>query len=392
MVKLCLAPDEIQEGDLLAYLEGAASSPVARHIARCPVCAAEVESLRDLERLFTAVLSPAQAIPRETYETPVWSGLSWQNRGVLNWISKFSAEVRHRPLGSLAALVILLATGFLFFVNSTTPTDSIVTAPQRQVSEHTSLLVAQEAAVPDVSREVLAEYDEGATIISQVQVGSTDSDPISAQHAMIRRRIIDVAVGTQIIVEENFEIAPPLELRRSPEGRSTELDDFSAQAPISGEVYRVKHTTTDNSGQQYTVWVDNRHGSATLYFNASSDDGRTWSQDIKIDRQVGQIFNPHLTIDEAGQLYLIWQNWLNIDRYVFYFARSIDDGQTWSEVIRIDETTGKTFRPTLAVDAEGALSLTWQHRRHLNTGIYITHSTDGGQTWSAKVRVANIGS
>lgn len=33
----------------------------------------------------------------------------------------------------------------------------------------------------------------------------------------------------------------------------------------------------------------------------------------------------------------------------------------------------------------------WQKRR-LNTGVYATRSTDGGQTWSDGVRLLNIGS
>ena len=42
----CINPDEIKEGDLLAYLYGDAPPRVGRHIAACAFCAAQVEQLR----------------------------------------------------------------------------------------------------------------------------------------------------------------------------------------------------------------------------------------------------------------------------------------------------------------------------------------------------------
>jgi hypothetical protein len=52
----CIDPDEILEGDLLAYVEGAASQQVRDHIARCPFCAAEAASLAHVDRLLSAAL------------------------------------------------------------------------------------------------------------------------------------------------------------------------------------------------------------------------------------------------------------------------------------------------------------------------------------------------
>ena len=56
MVDLCIAPEEIQEGDLVAYLEGDAPLRVKDHIARCAFCAAEIEALRKIDALFWGAL------------------------------------------------------------------------------------------------------------------------------------------------------------------------------------------------------------------------------------------------------------------------------------------------------------------------------------------------
>jgi hypothetical protein len=47
----CIAPHEIKEGDLVAYLEGAASKAVNDHISRCHFCQAEVKELKQLDDL-----------------------------------------------------------------------------------------------------------------------------------------------------------------------------------------------------------------------------------------------------------------------------------------------------------------------------------------------------
>jgi len=42
----CIDPTEIQEGELVAYLHGDASSGIAGHITRCAYCAEQVEQMR----------------------------------------------------------------------------------------------------------------------------------------------------------------------------------------------------------------------------------------------------------------------------------------------------------------------------------------------------------
>lgn len=59
MDEQCIAPLEIQEGDLLAYLEGVAPPAIAGHVARCPACAAQAAALREMELLMAGALHRA---------------------------------------------------------------------------------------------------------------------------------------------------------------------------------------------------------------------------------------------------------------------------------------------------------------------------------------------
>jgi hypothetical protein len=52
----CIAPEEIKEGDLIAFIESRASERVRDHIARCAFCAAEAAALAQVDCVLEAAL------------------------------------------------------------------------------------------------------------------------------------------------------------------------------------------------------------------------------------------------------------------------------------------------------------------------------------------------
>jgi anti-sigma factor RsiW len=52
----CVDPTEIQEGDLMAYVDGVAEEAVVRHVRRCPACARQVQVLAGLGAALTVNL------------------------------------------------------------------------------------------------------------------------------------------------------------------------------------------------------------------------------------------------------------------------------------------------------------------------------------------------
>ena len=78
-----------------------------------------------------------------------------------------------------------------------------------------------------------------------------------------------------------------------------------------------------------------------------------------------------------------------------YIVRSSDGGQSWSEAIRLndDSTTSDQFQPAAAVARDGTVGVIFYDRRldptNLNIDLYMTRSTDGGQTWEVNTRVTD---
>ena len=56
MTETCINPTEINEGDLMAYVEGTADQAVIEHVHRCPACARQAQELATLQATLTARL------------------------------------------------------------------------------------------------------------------------------------------------------------------------------------------------------------------------------------------------------------------------------------------------------------------------------------------------
>jgi hypothetical protein len=252
------------------------------------------------------------------------------------------------------------------------------------------------AANPDVDpRRIIRHMQETQPVgpdIVALPVGRSGQrgSPTVDRYATVHPGVVDIAIASRFFREEPYEIAPPLRLRQQQQNNYQRAEEiyFFETGTYSNRSHIVGPDDND-----YLVRAENRNGVTVLYFAYSSDKGASWSSDVSIAIGVGRVFNPKLATDTQGNFYVIWRNWFNIDSNIFYFARSTDGGQSWDNPIRIEHSSGTTLAPDLAVDNNsGHLYVTWERYLNANTGIFFTHSADGGQTWSNKERLAHIGS
>jgi hypothetical protein len=78
-----------------------------------------------------------------------------------------------------------------------------------------------------------------------------------------------------------------------------------------------------------------------------------------------------------------------------YLVRSTDGGDTWSAPLRVndDRTQTDQFQPAVAVAGNGTVGLMFYDRRldleNLNIDVFIARSSDGGQTFEPNLRVTH---
>ncbi len=174
----------------------------------------------------------------------------------------------------------------------------------------------------------------------------------------------------------------------------------------------------DSKGNIHIIFWATEDGSKnSLFHTLSTDGGLTFEKEVKItDFKIsggnmlpGNEYEeypglnadrlypcPQLTIDNSnsgnnGNLYVTWtangiqaneNKSLNV-----YFSKSTDLGKTWSQpkIVHDDHSKTAKFYPTIAVNPDGVLVLTWYDRRNdannRLTDYYMTFSFDGGETF-----------
>lgn len=176
---------------------------------------------------------------------------------------------------------------------------------------------------------------------------------------------------------------------------------------VSGDCIDSSNTTegavpaVGPNGEVYVSWA----GPAGLVFDKSTDGGDTWLQnDVLIDSmKAGWTYDipginrcnglPVTVCDlsnspNRGTIYVNWSDQRNgTDNTDIFLSKSTDGGQTWSKAKRINDDTTKThqFLTWMTVDeTSGYLYFVWYDRRNYTdeeTDVFMAVSYDGGDTF-----------
>jgi hypothetical protein len=200
-------------------------------------------------------------------------------------------------------------------------------------------------------------------------------------------------------------------IRRSLDGGAAwEADDVPvAEQPTKpGIPFEDKpYVVADNSnsryaGNLYVGWTRWTLTGSQILFSRSTDDGRTWSPAIEIDRHPGlprddnganEGFDGAVAPD--GRIYAVWSQ----DNYVFLTV-SRDGGKTFSRARPIIHTAPIMFTidavertngfPQIAIDPRTQrLYVSWSDYRNGDIDVFCSTSTDHGKKWSDPIRVNN---
>lgn len=186
---------------------------------------------------------------------------------------------------------------------------------------------------------------------------------------------------------------------------------------LNGLKDQDKHwiATDWRTNRLYLTWTQFDHydsheptDSSIILFSSSSDGGITWATPKRINQLSGDCLDSDLTAEGAvpcvgpnGQVYVAWSN-----RNKIWFDRSLDGGATWlaEDIFVGDQPEGWDYSipgiyranglPVTTCDTSGGayngtIYINWSDQRNgeSDTDIWLSKSTDGGNTWSPAKRV-----
>jgi len=161
------------------------------------------------------------------------------------------------------------------------------------------------------------------------------------------------------------------------------------------------------NGEVYLAWS----GHGKIYFDKSTDGGRTWGKDKIIATQAdGWALNfnyiyrsnglPFLVADHSrskykNRLYLVWGESYSDKGGEIKIQSSDDGGETWSAAKSVNsEGKGDQFLPHVTIDqTDGTVYIVFYDRRHSASNVmmdvYVAMSEDGGNTFLNKRITSN---
>ncbi|HLA08727.1 MAG TPA: sialidase family protein [Anaerolineales bacterium] len=173
-------------------------------------------------------------------------------------------------------------------------------------------------------------------------------------------------------------------------------------------------TVTPN-GDVYFSWAGyegngGATGNVNLYVSKSTNGGETWSNKV-IDISSSPPQCPEflcgwaylgaqavMASDDNGTVYLLWNRGSTAtgpER--IYFAKSTNGGNTYSAKVDVSTAPAGTHHafPAIAATGNGDVRISWMDARTANGGldrwnVYYRSSTNGGSTWSGEVDLSTF--
>lgn len=196
-----------------------------------------------------------------------------------------------------------------------------------------------------------------------------------------------------------------------------EMFDKGTFTEPNGTKVQDKHWTVLNekTNEIYMTWTQfdeynskEAEDSTIIVFSKSADQGVTWTAPKRISYYAGDCLDGDNTVEGAvpavgpnGEIYVTWTGPKGL-----VFQKSLDGGETWMPK---EDIIGKQYGgwtldipgiyranglPILKCDLSegpdrGALYLNWCDQRNgeNDTDVWLMKSTDGGNSWSKRVRV-----
>jgi hypothetical protein len=143
--------------------------------------------------------------------------------------------------------------------------------------------------------------------------------------------------------------------------------------------------------QTVTVAVDATDligNSMTQYSYSFDTEMRLFGQNLQINSsdllECGQ---PSTVCDSSNNVWAIWHAGVTGQRDI-YIAKLAAGTTTFEDTIQITTNSADQYNPSIAIDSDDKLYVTWQDNRYGNWDIYVTSSTDG-ITWATQIRLTS---
>jgi hypothetical protein len=146
----------------------------------------------------------------------------------------------------------------------------------------------------------------------------------------------------------------------------------------------------DKSARIGVVWADASSRNPGISFARSVDGGASFSPLRNLSSKTNLPLDPKIAFDHLGRIFVVWSGLSEGSRDVF-LARSTDSGRSFSPPKNLSASKFASELPAIAIDGEDRLYVVWRDKTPPTIQIWLTRSTDGGESFSSPRVVSRTG-
>jgi hypothetical protein len=164
--------------------------------------------------------------------------------------------------------------------------------------------------------------------------------------------------------------------------------DWESDIRLTNDKALSNHSRVAVSGPVvHVVWEDSRDGNEEVYYKRSTDDGRTWSSDVRMSPANGIMTLRPDVAAWGDNAYIVWQDYRSWDTEI-YFRKSTDNGATWGAEQTLPYPSWSCYCAAIAVEGNN-IHVVYHNYVTQNYEIYHVYSTNGGSTWNYSQNISN---
>src|SRR3989344_6012630 len=188
--------------------------------------------------------------------------------------------------------------------------------------------------------------------------------------------------GVRVIDFQNGLVFPRIDALKSvnyfAQGNDTRLTFNSGYS--AGTTLRI-----DSQRNAHIAWRDNRNGNWEIYYTKLDNNGNTLVEDTRLTFDNGSSSNPSLKLDAQENIHITWNDARDSPPPYYssseiYYTKLDNNGNTLVEDTRLTFNNSSSSNPSLSMDFQDNIHIAWSDGRDGNAEIYYTKLDNNGNT------------
>ncbi len=169
----------------------------------------------------------------------------------------------------------------------------------------------------------------------------------------------------------------------------TSSDNGLSWGPTVQLTYDARHDNQPSIMQNLngTIWIVWHRqvvpGNFDIFCKTSSDNGLSWSSEVRLTDHPSWDVGPSITHTENGTVFVVWASYRTGNFDLFYKTYSL----SWSGEIPLTTNSNWDHNPSIIQDAAGTMWVFWQSDRNGDYKIYYKTSANYGASWTSDTPV-----